>query len=546
MDYVGVRAMIGDIVSVGNFVGVITEESERLEANTDYVLQFKIINYGTNNILDHIVYIKDKTSSIITNNMDIANFPVVNIFTDENITKQERLCHIVFRVPESGNYRFGIARTQTSNDTANKIVFDIREVSVEKGSILQGFKDNTTDLYNFIRRCETYFEQNDKRLLLLAKKEDNTKTNAKIEVTNENILLEVNKKVDSSNVIASINMSPETIKIQASQIDMTGSFDLTGTFKCYTDNSNKTGNYLYQSGAMHRGYLEGQSNPTFSSGIWNPDGTNYTGYVSVGYTNSDHIDENGCLWMSPQIGGGCELIYSKLLSAGMGSVSGILYNKDGSVEYKAAKPAADNNAPFGIGHTFDSSISTDGNLNVRSSIYSKDNTLIISYGDDPSNTYAVVLQYEGYMFPKGTTQLGTSANPWYCLISTIAPQVVSDKRKKKNIQYIDDNTSQSTTYSLRTNSSSLTKDDMYNFIRDNLKLATYEMVDAKEEDVGKTELGFIAQDIMDTKVGKYIINDSDPDNLVYDMANRVSVLEGALQIAIKKIEELTQIIKESE
>lgn len=352
--------------------------------------------------------------------------------------------------------------------------------------------------------------------------------------------------VTNNNLISSINMSPEEIKINASQIDMTGSLDLCGTFKCYADNSNKTGNYLHQSGAMHRGYLEGQSNPTFSSGIWNPDGTNYTGYVSVGYTNADHIDENGCLWMSPQIGGGCELIYSKLLSAGIGSVSGILYNKDGSVEYKAAKPAADNNVPFGIGHTFDTSISTAGNLNVRSSIYSKDDTLIISYGDKPVNTYAVVLQYEGYMYPMGNTQLGTSVNPWYCLLSTLAPQVVSDKRKKKNIQYIDDNTSQSTTYSLRTNSSSLTKDDMYNFIRDNLKLATYEMVDAKGEDVGKTEIGFIAQDIIDTKVGKYIINDSDPDNLVYDMANRVSVLEGALQIAIKKIEELTQIIKESE
>ena len=118
--------------------------------------------------------------------------------------------------------------------------------------------------------------------------------------------------------------------------------------------------------------------------------------------------------------------------------------------------------------------------------------------------------------------------------------------KEKNIQYIGDNASQSTTYSLRANSSSLTKGDMYNFIRDNLKLATYEMVDAKGEDEGKTELGFIAQDIMHTKVGKYIINDRDPDNLTYDMANRISVLEGALQKAIEKIELLEQAINNKE
>ena len=547
MEYIGVRCIIGNSVDTSNFVGAITEESEDIEANTDYVLQFKIINYGTDTILNHIVYIKDGTSHFISQNLNVMDFPVVNVFTDEGITKQERLCHLVFRVPANGKYRFGIARNMTTNDYAGKIAFDLREVGVEKGSILQEFRYGTRDYREFVKRCETYFEKNDKRISLLAKKDDINTTQAKIEVASDKILLEVKKKANSDDIVSLINLTPEEIKIKAEKIDMSGSLDLHGTFTCYSNEADTNNSYkLIQGGAMHRGYLPNHEHPTFSSGVWNPDGSNYVGYVSVGYTNSDHIDENGCLWMSPQNGGGAELIYSKLLSTGIGSVSGIRYNKDGSVEYRAAKPAIDNNAPFGIGHTFDTSISTNGNLIVRSSIYSKDNTLIISYGDNPVNTYAVVLQYEGYMYPTGNTQLGTSANPWYCLLSTLAPQVVSDKRKKKNIQYIGDNASQSTTYSLRANSSSLTKGDMYNFIRDNLKLATYEMVDAKGEDEGKTELGFIAQDIMHTKVGKYIINDRDPDNLTYDMANRISVLEGALQKAIEKIELLEQAINNKE
>ena len=168
MNYTGVRVILNNNITVGDYIGAVTEESKDLEANTDYVLQFKIINYTNENILDHIVAIKKNESIRISESLKISNFPVVNTFVDENITKKERLCHIIFKVSSTGTYKFAIARSVTSNDVAGSIAFDVREISVEKGSILQGFKDNTTDLYNFIRRCETYFEQNDKRLLLPA------------------------------------------------------------------------------------------------------------------------------------------------------------------------------------------------------------------------------------------------------------------------------------------------------------------------------------------------------------------------------------------
>lgn len=538
MNYTGIRVVSNENVNVGGIVGAITGETITLLANTEYMLQFKIINYSHNTILDHIVSIKDGVSNLITSSLDILEFPIVNIFKDEGIIKNERLCYVKFVPPSDGKYKFGICRTFKENDTQSSVLFDIRHLSCERGIILQDFKDNSNDLVEFMRKCETYFEQNDKRILMMAKQEDINTTSAKIDIASDNILIEVRKKVSADNIIASINMSPENIQISANLIDMTGKLDLNGTFKCYRDGSNKTGHYLYQSGAMHRGYLEGSQNPTFSSGIWRPDGVNDMGYVSVGWTNSDHIDENGCLWMSPIAGGGAHLIYSKLLSPGVGSVSGITYHKGGSVEYHAALGAS---SPETIGHVFDCSVAANGYFKSEG-IYSSGDVLTLSYGNKPINTYAVHLQHEGYMYPSGNTQLGTSANPWYTLLCRYAPQVVSDARQKKDIQYIKDTTVM--TLDLNEDvidyTDKLTTDDMYSFIKDDLKLATYKLIDSKLQDKDKTEIGFIIQDIKDTKVGKYITNTQDENNYTYDMGNRISVLEGALKKAINKIEELEQ------
>lgn len=549
MEYIGVRCIIGDSVDTSNFVGAITEESEDMEANTDYVLQFKIINYGTDTVLNHIVYIKDGVSHFISQNLNVMDFPVVNVFTDEGITKQERLCHLVFRVPTAGKYRFGIARNQTSNDYAGKIAFDLREVGVEKGSILQEFRYGTRDYREFVKRCETYFEKNDKRISLLAKKDDINTTQAKIEVASDNIMLEVKKKANSDDIVSLINLTPEEIKIKAEKIDMSGKLDLHGTFTCYTDENNiENSNRLVQGGAIHKGYLANAANPCFSSGIWNPDGTNYTGYISVGYTSSDHIDDNGCLWMSPIIGGGGELIYSKLISEGVGSVSGIRYQKSGKVEYKAAWPVITGDPYQAIGHHFDSSVSVENNCYYRGNgLYSEGTSLILSTNNEIQQQYCLYLTTDGYFYPNGNTQLGHEAHPWYQLICQYAPSVTSDMRKKTDICYID--CPAIVTFTMSNEEPAVpvvSREDMYEFVRDDLRLATYKLLNSKEEDADRVEIGFLAQDIMDTKVGKYIINDRDLDNLTYDMANRISVLEGALQKAIEKIELLEKAINNKE
>ena len=146
------------------------------------------------------------------------------------------------------------------------------------------------------------------------------------------------------------------------------------------------------------------------------------------------------------------------------------------------------------------------------------------------------------MCPTGNVQLGTNEYPWYQLVCTYAPNVVYDMRKKTDICYLDCPAVSLLASEKNPSVPVVTKDDMYNFIRDDLKLASYKMKNTREEDASKIEFGFLAQDIEDTKVGQYIVDNRDPDNLTYDMANRISVLEGALQKAIEKIELLEKAI----
>ena len=84
---------------------------------------------------------------------------------------------------------------------------------------------------------------------------------------------------------------------------------------------------------------------------------------------------------------------------------------------------------------------------------------------------------------------------------------------------------------------------MYDFVKDDLSMATYTMKDDKEQ---KLKYGFIAQDIINTKVGENVVyqeNSEEGSFLGYDTMNYTSVLAGALKQAINEIEKLKEEIK---
>ena len=183
------------------------------------------------------------------------------------------------------------------------------------------------------------------------------------------------------------------------------------------------------------------------------------------------------------------------------------------------------------------------------------------------------------------------------------PNVSSDRVLKENINYIRNNdTSTASTFSLMNldeedvntnNSTDITYTDMYNFVRDDLELATFnyikEPIEETNADTQDTEnnetididtsnkdfvdiktdrniidfnitdrdvrLGFIAQDLLynedqtDNKVGQFIVTPAsveDGRTLEYNEGDYVNVLAGALKQAINEIEILKLRVEELE
>lgn len=141
----------------------------------------------------------------------------------------------------------------------------------------------------------------------------------------------------------------------------------------------------------------------------------------------------------------------------------------------------------------------------------------------------------------GVTYLGTTTYPWKEVIAKTLTQT-SDRTLKENIVYLSNAIS---TYDLN---NSITINDCYNFVANDLPVALYNYID---DDVQK--IGFIAQDIIynsdetDNKIGQLIVNpksySEEDGKLTYDMNNYVSVLAGALQVSIRKTKVLEEKIK---
>lgn len=136
----------------------------------------------------------------------------------------------------------------------------------------------------------------------------------------------------------------------------------------------------------------------------------------------------------------------------------------------------------------------------------------------------------------GTVYLGTATYPWKEVIAKTLTQT-SDRTLKENITYLSNTIS---TYSLNNDISIY---DCYDFVNNDLPIVTYNYIDDNAK-----KIGFIAQDLLynadesNNKIGQLIVNPKsytkENGKLTYDLSNYVSVLAGALQVAIRKIDDL--------
>ena len=370
------------------------------------------------------------------------------------------------------------------------------------------------------------------------------------------------------------------------RVGSNGVLNLNGIFKCYKNDAYMTGPRLESSGAIMFGYnSDNSTSPVFASGLWTDQNM---GYFSVGYTRADYTDENGCLWMSPQHDNkGGRLTFSRLVN-GEVLTSNLYFQKDGTIDFNTSLRGA-NDTDDTYTYRFDSGVSTRalkcdnlrtyniyprytgssdiGSASMRykdifaDSLSTTNNQLrlgtVTSTGAWETYGALNVNSKEGYVFPdKGTGQLslGISSKRFHTIYLVNSPNVSSDKRVKTDIHYLDEPVEETNIIDSEVprveRNMNITTQDMYNFIKDDLKLASYRYNVNLERGNTSTDYGFIAQDILYTKVGSEIVQLEDKtdlnSNLSYNQGNYIATLAGALQEAIKKIEVLESKIKELE
>lgn len=188
---------------------------------------------------------------------------------------------------------------------------------------------------------------------------------------------------------------------------------------------------------------------------------------------------------------------------------------------------------------------------ARTVLRGKDKTYLVCNGGTYNATggSSIVFMNNGsdYVFrpqASGKTTCGTKAYPWSNIYGNSITNL-SDRTVKENIKYVSDTTLYNSEAEIEND---ITIQDMYDFIREDCALATYNYTN----DEHKTpKLNFIANDVIvnsdgsDNKVGQLIVNptiDAEGGILSYDLGNYISVIAGALQQAMKKIEELEKKI----
>ena len=139
---------------------------------------------------------------------------------------------------------------------------------------------------------------------------------------------------------------------------------------------------------------------------------------------------------------------------------------------------------------------------------------------------------------------GSATYPWKSVTAVTVNQT-SDRTLKENIKYISNANT--------INDDTVTLQDCYNFIKNDLPIATYNYIHETEK---SNKIGFIAQDLLcnadgtDNKVGQLIIDrlkyTEEDGKLTYDTNNLFGVMLSAMQVMANEIETLKAQLNKNE
>ena len=149
---------------------------------------------------------------------------------------------------------------------------------------------------------------------------------------------------------------------------------------------------------------------------------------------------------------------------------------------------------------------------------------------DANNEYTYFMPCYNPTSSSGGIRLGSTSGFWNVVYATNGVKTSSDRSLKENINYLN-------------KESSINYDDLYNFIKNDYALATYNYIGESEK-----RISAIAQDMLvnsdgtDNKIGQLITNSEEAyktqATLAIEETQLVNVLIGALKKTMEKVEEL--------
>lgn len=149
-----------------------------------------------------------------------------------------------------------------------------------------------------------------------------------------------------------------------------------------------------------------------------------------------------------------------------------------------------------------------------------------------------------HFMPSTTNRyLGTTAHRWQQLCCVASPNVSSDARNKENVKYMYDKPDVISEFTDVKENDEITTRDLLDFVLNDLHMVTFDYKQSTEDmeqgeidivtSMNNRQIGFIAQDIENTKVGKYLVTKDKEGILSYESSNWPSIIAGALQQEIR-------------
>lgn len=145
-----------------------------------------------------------------------------------------------------------------------------------------------------------------------------------------------------------------------------------------------------------------------------------------------------------------------------------------------------------------------------------------------------------HIMPSTTNRyVGTTSHRWQQLCCVASPNVSSDARNKENVKYMYDQPEVISEFTDVKENDEITTRDLLDFVLNDLHMVTFDYKQSTEgmeegeiemvTSMNNRQIGFIAQDIENTKVGKYLVTKDREGVLGYESSNWPSIIAGALQ-----------------